>query len=269
MTELRQRMNNAMLLRGLADRTRESYTACVFGLAKYYRRPPDQLDAAAIQAYLLHLITEKKAGLRQRQSGGLCFSVSVWHRSRPREAARFDIPMAKVPQAATAGLVTRRSRLPLRALQDLARAHPAGNGVRRRIATLRGLHAGTVRYRIRTGPDVHQGPSGQGRQGSLHAALAAPARLVAAVLARLPTAALGVSRTARAMVRSTTRPSSASIARSAMPPVCPRAAASTPCVTPSPPTCSKPASISTPSSACSDTATSARRCATFIWRARG
>ena len=54
MSQLRQRMNDAMLLRGLADRTRESYIACVYGLARYYRRPPDQLDAAAIQAYLLH-----------------------------------------------------------------------------------------------------------------------------------------------------------------------------------------------------------------------
>ncbi len=60
MTELRKRMNDAMLLCGLADRTRESYLACVTALAKYYWRSPDQLDAAAIQTYLLHLITEKK-----------------------------------------------------------------------------------------------------------------------------------------------------------------------------------------------------------------
>ena len=36
MTELRQQMNNVMRLRGLADRTRETYIACVYGLAKYY-----------------------------------------------------------------------------------------------------------------------------------------------------------------------------------------------------------------------------------------
>ena len=50
MTKLGQQMNDAMLLRGLAERTRESYIACVYGLAKYYRLSPDQLDAAAIQA---------------------------------------------------------------------------------------------------------------------------------------------------------------------------------------------------------------------------
>ena len=49
MSELRQRMNDAMVLRGFSARTKESYLACVTGLAKYYRRSPDTLDAAAIQ----------------------------------------------------------------------------------------------------------------------------------------------------------------------------------------------------------------------------
>jgi len=60
MTELRQQMNNAMLLRGFAERTRESYLYWVRALAKHYRRSPDQLDGAAIESFLLHLITEKK-----------------------------------------------------------------------------------------------------------------------------------------------------------------------------------------------------------------
>jgi hypothetical protein len=60
MSTRRQRMNEAMVLRGFAERTRETYQACVSGLAKYYGRSPDTLDTAAIQAYLLHLITERK-----------------------------------------------------------------------------------------------------------------------------------------------------------------------------------------------------------------
>jgi len=60
MSTLRQRMNEAMVLRGLAERTRETYLACVSGLAKHYGRSPDTLDASAIQAYLLHLISERK-----------------------------------------------------------------------------------------------------------------------------------------------------------------------------------------------------------------
>ena len=60
MSELRQSMDNAMVLRGFAERTRAAYLLCVKELAKYYSRPPEQLDAGQLQAYLLHLITEKK-----------------------------------------------------------------------------------------------------------------------------------------------------------------------------------------------------------------
>ena len=60
MTELRKQMDDAMVLRGFSPRTRETYLACVRALAKYYRQPPDALDAPRLQAYLLHLINEKK-----------------------------------------------------------------------------------------------------------------------------------------------------------------------------------------------------------------
>ena len=60
MTELRNRMEEAMVLRGFAPRTRESYLACVRALAKHYRQPPDGLNGPKIQAYLLHMITERK-----------------------------------------------------------------------------------------------------------------------------------------------------------------------------------------------------------------
>ena len=60
MTELRNRMNEAMVLRGFSPRTRESYLACVRALAKHYCEPPDGLDGPRIQAYLLHLISERK-----------------------------------------------------------------------------------------------------------------------------------------------------------------------------------------------------------------
>lgn len=97
MTELRQRMNNAMLLRGFADRTRETYIACVFGLAKYYRQPPDQLDTAAIHAYLLHLITEKKLAYTSVNQAACAFRF-LFGTVLGREVVRFDIPMAKVPK---------------------------------------------------------------------------------------------------------------------------------------------------------------------------
>ena len=97
MSELRQRMLDAMVLRGFSARTKETYLACVSGLAKYYRRSPDTLDAAAIQTYLLHLITEKKlaySSVNQAASairflfGDVLKQPAIW----------IDIPMAKVPK---------------------------------------------------------------------------------------------------------------------------------------------------------------------------
>lgn len=97
MSTLRQRMNEAMVLRGFAERTKETYLACVSGLAKHYGRSPDMLDTAAIQAYLLHLITERKlayASVNQAVCAiRFLFSVVLGQ----RETA-FDIPMAKVPK---------------------------------------------------------------------------------------------------------------------------------------------------------------------------
>ena len=53
MTKLRQAMIDAMLLRGFAARTHESYLYAVTDLAKYYHRSPAQLNAGEIQAYFL------------------------------------------------------------------------------------------------------------------------------------------------------------------------------------------------------------------------
>ena len=97
MSALRQRMNEAMVLRGFAERTKETYLACVSGLARHYGRSPDQLDTAAIQAYLLHLINERKlayASVNQAVCAiRFLFAVVLGQ----REFA-FAIPMAKVPK---------------------------------------------------------------------------------------------------------------------------------------------------------------------------
>jgi site-specific recombinase XerD len=53
-------MVNDMILRGMAEKTRTAYTQAVAGLAKFYRRSPDQITHDDVQAYLLHLIQERK-----------------------------------------------------------------------------------------------------------------------------------------------------------------------------------------------------------------
>ena len=97
MSQLRQRMDEAMVLRGFAVRTREAYLSCVTALSRHYRRPPDQLGADQLQAYLLHLITEKKLAYASVNQAACAFRF-LFDRVLNRPNARFDIPMAKVPK---------------------------------------------------------------------------------------------------------------------------------------------------------------------------
>jgi len=53
-------MIDEMTLRNFAPTTQQSYLYSVTRLAKYYKRPPDQLDKEQIRSYLLYLINERK-----------------------------------------------------------------------------------------------------------------------------------------------------------------------------------------------------------------
>jgi integrase/recombinase XerD len=98
MKSLREQMSDAMILRGFAARTQESYLAAVRALAKYYRRSPDSLTAEEVEAYHLHLIVERKLAYSSvNQSASACRFLFDKVLKRPQ--ARFDIPMAKVPKS--------------------------------------------------------------------------------------------------------------------------------------------------------------------------
>ena len=60
MGTLRTRMEQDLLVRGRAARTRDGYLRVVAGLAKHYRRSPDQLSEREVQQYLVHLIEERR-----------------------------------------------------------------------------------------------------------------------------------------------------------------------------------------------------------------
>lgn len=79
MTTLRQRMDDDMLVRGFADRTRESYLWAVTGLARFYHRSPDQISDTEIQAYLVHLIRERQLAARAHP-----IPRNNWQRQRSR-----------------------------------------------------------------------------------------------------------------------------------------------------------------------------------------
>ena len=91
MTELRRRMDDDMLARGFADRTRESYLWAVTGLARFYHRSPDQISDAEVQAYLVHL-------LRERQRSWSTCNIVVnglrffFHTTLKRDRTTFTIP---------------------------------------------------------------------------------------------------------------------------------------------------------------------------------
>lgn len=105
MTELRQRMVNDMVLRGMAEKTRTSYTQAVAGLAKCYRRSPDQITHDEVQAYLLHLIQERKLawstcniavhGLRFLFHTTLGHDTVAFHIPGPRQRSKLPLILSR------------------------------------------------------------------------------------------------------------------------------------------------------------------------------
>jgi site-specific recombinase XerD len=59
MGELRERMQHALILHGMAPRTQEADLTAGQDIAKYYPQRPDTLSAAQLQAYLRFLLEER------------------------------------------------------------------------------------------------------------------------------------------------------------------------------------------------------------------
>ena len=96
MRTLRRQMDEAMVLRGFALRTRETYLSVLTALAKHYRRSPDLLADDEVQAWLLHLIQNRKLAYSSvNQAASACRFFYGKVLKRPQ--GRVDIPMAKVP----------------------------------------------------------------------------------------------------------------------------------------------------------------------------
>lgn len=96
MTKLRQAMIDAMLVRGFAARTHESYLSAVEGLAKYYHRSPERLGTGEIQNYFLYLVKERHlapASCRLSLNGIRFLYQEVLHR---KFEAKLQVP--KRPQ---------------------------------------------------------------------------------------------------------------------------------------------------------------------------
>ena len=94
----------------LRMRTRETYLACVAALAKHYRLFAGRLDAAQLQAYLLHLITRRKLAYASVNQAACAFRFLFERGAQAAECAPRH-PMAKVPKRLPVSIGAGRHRL--------------------------------------------------------------------------------------------------------------------------------------------------------------
>ena len=97
MTPLRQQMIDAMQVRGLAVRTQEAYVDALARMARHFGRSPAQLDAAQIEAYMLHLsrdLHRSFSTINHVASG----SRFLFRHVLGREDRGLEPPVARVPQ---------------------------------------------------------------------------------------------------------------------------------------------------------------------------
>ena len=96
MTELRQRMLDAMVQRGFAERTQETYIRAIQRMAKHYRRDPAQYTQQDVQAYLLHMVKEQKLSYSSMNQAA-CAAQFLFQTVLGHGREQFHIPFAKVP----------------------------------------------------------------------------------------------------------------------------------------------------------------------------
>ena len=96
-TSLRQQMHDAMRVRGFALRTQRCYLEAITKLARFYRVSPQRLTPAQIEAWLLHLIDERKLSYSTvNQAASAC--RFLYGTVLKQDKSTFLVPMAKTPQ---------------------------------------------------------------------------------------------------------------------------------------------------------------------------
>lgn len=96
MTELRQRMLDAMVQRGFAERTQETYIRAIRRMAKHYRRDPAQYTPQEVQAYLLHMVKDEQLSYSSMNQAA-CAAQFLFHTVLGHGREQFHVPFAKVP----------------------------------------------------------------------------------------------------------------------------------------------------------------------------
>ena len=96
MTELRQRMLDAMVQRSFAPRTQDAYVRAIRRMAKHYRRDPAQYTPQEVQAYLLHMVKDEKLSYSSMNQAA-CASQFLFQTVLGHGRDQFHVPFAKVP----------------------------------------------------------------------------------------------------------------------------------------------------------------------------
>ena len=96
MSPLRQKMSDAMIQRGFAARTQESYIEAMIRMGKYCGHRLDTCSAEEVQAYLLHMVKERHLSYSTMNQAA-CAARFLYQIVLGQERQDFVIPMAKVP----------------------------------------------------------------------------------------------------------------------------------------------------------------------------
>ena len=97
MTPLRQRMLDALVLRGKAVRTQEAYIDAVVRMSGHFGRSPDTLTSQEVQQYLLHLLRERKLARSSVNQYGCAYRF-FYGTVLALDGDAFQIPLAPAPQ---------------------------------------------------------------------------------------------------------------------------------------------------------------------------
>ena len=119
MTALRQRMIEDMQLRGLAERTQESYVRAVRQLAQHYGKSPDQISGEELRQYFLYLKNDKQYA-RSSCTVALCALKFFYQHTLNQEWPVLDF--IRPPQAYQLPVVLSREEV-YRILSCLRRPH--------------------------------------------------------------------------------------------------------------------------------------------------
>lgn len=100
MGQMRCRMEEELRLRGYSECTHKAYVNWVRRFVQFYRRPPEQMGAEEVRAYLVHLLEERKLS-RSTLVQALCafkfFYLHVLHRPCELEDLRLAKRKRKLP----------------------------------------------------------------------------------------------------------------------------------------------------------------------------